>query len=105
MPLNPVEIFISYSHKDKALVGELLSQLALMQRQGTIKAWHDGVITAGADWKKAIDLSLSNAAVILLCISSDFLASEYCWGKEMRYALSKHKAGKVTVIPVLLRAC
>jgi hypothetical protein len=41
------------------------------------------------------------AAIILLLISADFIASDYCWGKELAFALE----GQATVIPVILRAC
>src|SRR5207248_2933074 len=40
---------------------------------------------------------------ILLLISPDFMASDYCYGKEMERALERHKAGTCCVIPILLR--
>lgn len=45
------------------------------------------------------------ADVILLLISVDFLASEYCYSKEMETALTRHDAGTASVIPVILRPC
>ena len=38
-------------------------------------------------------------------ISADFIASDYCWGKESGFALERHEAKKATVVPIILRAC
>lgn len=41
--------------------------------------------------------------MILLLISPDFLASDYCYSLEMRRVLERHETGKARVIPILLR--
>jgi hypothetical protein len=46
---------------------------------------------------------LNAAQIILLLISSDFLASDYCYGVEMKRAIERHDLGEATVIPVILR--
>ena len=51
----------------------------------------------------AIDGQLNSAAIILLLISADFLASDYCNDLEMRRALERHNAREARVIPVILR--
>jgi hypothetical protein len=43
-----------------------------------INAWHDRNITVGEEWKNALNIHLGAAKTILLLISSDFLASDYC---------------------------
>ena len=58
---------------------------------------------AGTDWKQSIDVHLMTAKIILLLISPDFLASDYCYGIEMQRALARHAAGDAYVIPVILR--
>src|SRR6476660_9883118 len=52
-----------------------------------------------------MDNRLERAAIILLLISADFIASDYCWDKEVKRALERHTAKQATVIPVLLRSC
>ena len=42
--------------------------------------------------------------MILLLISADFLASDYCYGIEMQRALQRHQANEARVIPILLRS-
>jgi TIR domain len=53
----------------------------------------------------SIDKNLEAAKIILLLVSSDFIASDYCYDKEMKRALEKHRAGEARVIPIILRHC
>jgi CHASE2 domain-containing sensor protein len=99
-----VEIFISYAHEDEALRNELAKHLKLLERQGVIKAWHDRNITAGEEWRSAIDSHLESAKIILLLISADFLASDYCYDIELKRALERHESKEARVIPVILRS-
>lgn len=100
-----LKLFYSYSHKDEALRDELETHLKLFQRQGLIEPWHDRRIGAGEDWKGAIDDNLERADVILLLVSADFLASDYCYDVELKRALERHEAKAARVIPVILREC
>jgi hypothetical protein len=98
-------LFFSYSHRDETLRDQLETHLAMLKRQGFIEAWHDRRITAGEELDQAINASLEAADIVLLLVSSDFLASDYCYDKEMLRAVERHKAGACTVIPVILRPC
>lgn len=100
-----VRAFISYSHKDEALRNELESHLAMLKRSGTVETWHDRRIVAGTEIDSAISTQLEAAQIILLLVSSDFLASNYCYDIEMKRALEKHQEGSCCVIPVILRPC
>jgi hypothetical protein len=100
---EPVEVFYSYSHKDEALRNELLTHLSTLRRRGIITDWHDRNITAGTEWESQIDKHLKSAKIILLLISADFMASDYCYSKELQTALRRHKKGLARVIPVILR--
>ncbi len=100
---TPVEVFYSYAHEDEAFRNTLEKHLSLLRRQGLIKAWHDRHILPGTDWAQAIDEHLEGASMILLLVSSDFLASDYCSGVEMKRALERHQANQARVIPILLR--
>jgi hypothetical protein len=102
---SPVEIFYSYSHKDESYREELETHLSLLKRKGVIKGWHDRRIVAGNEWKGEIDAHLESAEIILLLISPNFIASDYCYDKEMRRAMERHKEGKARVIPIILRVC
>ena len=98
-------LFFSYSHKDEELRNELETHLALMKRQGIISSWYDRRITAGSDIDEVISAELESAQIILLLISADFIASDYCFQKEMGRALQKDADGSAVVIPVILHPC
>ena len=97
------KLFCSYSHQDEQLRDELAKHLSVLRRQGVIKEWHDRRIGAGTEWKGAIDKELNDADVILLLVSSDFVASDYCFDVEMKRAMARHHSGEARVIPVILR--
>jgi len=99
----PVEIFCCYARKDKPLLSELRTHLMPLQRQGYITLWADTDIDAGTEWEEEINKHLNTAQIILLLVSSDFIASEYCYGKEMTRAMERHKAGEAQVVPIILR--
>ena len=98
-------LFFSYSHVDENLRDQLEIHLAGLRRQGLISSWHDRRIMAGENFGDAIDNHIDTADVILLLVSPDFIASDYCYEREMKRALEKHERGDARVIPVILRPC
>jgi hypothetical protein len=101
---QPLSVFFSYSHKDETLRDELAKHLSILQRQGVIQTWHDRRISAGTEWAGQIDDNMNSADIILLLISSDFLASTYCYDVELKRAMQRHAEKTARVIPVILRA-
>jgi len=102
---EPIEMFISYSHKDERLKDELYMHLANLTRQKKIKPWQDRAIEAGTEWDAEIKARLESADVILLLITPRFIASEYCFDKEMQRAMERHAAGTARVIPIIMKPC
>ena len=41
--------------------------------------------------------------MIFLLISPSFIASDYCYGIELKCALDRHHAGQARIIPIILR--
>ena len=101
----PIEVFFSYAHEDEELKDKLADQLAILQRLGVITKWHDRMIVAGTEWRQEIERRLNSAQIILLLISADFLASDFCYGEEMTRAIERHNSGEARTIPIILRAC
>lgn len=98
-----VTLFYSYAHEDEDLRNQLDKHLSLLRRQGYLSTWYDRDIYAGDDRAKQIYNHLESAQIILLLISADFLASDYCYIGEMQRALARHAAGEARVIPIILR--
>ena len=109
MPALPqaLRVFVSAaeSGEDQALWRMLEAQLAILCKQGLIEIWDKGDIAAGADRTRAADTRLEAADIILLLISSDFLASDYVGGVELERAMARHAARTARVIPIILRPC
>lgn len=103
MENSSLSIFYSYSHKDVGLRDELETHLSLLKRKGFISNWHDRSISAGQEWEPEINDNIKSADIILLLVSSDFIASDYCYGKELSIAIDNHEENKSIVIPVILR--
>ncbi|MEO0987628.1 MAG: toll/interleukin-1 receptor domain-containing protein, partial [Cyanobacteria bacterium J06639_14] len=102
---DPLDVFISYSHKDEALKDELLPHLTILQREDRIKTWQDRDIEAGMEWEAAIKTQLEKAKIILLLVTTNFLASKYCYVKEMQRAVQRHQEGTARVLPIILKPC
>lgn len=102
-PDHAISLAYSYTHADEELRDELEKHLSILRRLGFISPWHDRQIVPGANWSQEINTHFETAELILLLISPDFLASDYCYGVEMRQALDRHEQGNVKVIPIMLR--
>ncbi len=100
---TPATVFISYAHEDEAVRQELEKRLVALERKGILRRWDDRHITAGSEWAGAISEKLNSARLILLLVSPDFDASEFCNTVEVPRAMERHHAGEARVIPVLIR--
>ncbi len=98
-------LFYSYAHEDEPLRDQLEKHLVQLQRQGLISTWHDRKIPAGGSFASEIDTHLESASIVLLLVSPDFLASNYCYDIEMERALERHRLGLARVVPIILRPC
>lgn len=97
------KLFYSYAHEDELLRDKLATHLKILHRQKKIDVWYDREIGAGAEWEIEIKTHLNTADIILLLISPDFMASDFCYDIEMLRAIERHDAGEAVVIPVILR--
>ncbi len=97
------EVFISYAHEDQAFREELDKHLSNLKRQQLISAWYDGDIMPGTEWQPQIMHHLQTDQIILLLISADFMASDFCYSIEMTQAIARHQANQARVIPIILR--
>ena len=99
----PFSVFISYSQQDRELYKELEKHLSNLRRQDVITSWYDGNISPGTEWKSQIIEHLNTDHIILLLISADFMASDFCYSLEMTQAIARHDANQARVLPIILR--
>ncbi|GAB6163509.1 hypothetical protein JCM12298_26690 [Desulfothermus naphthae] len=100
---RPIRAFISYSHADEAFLNELVKHLSLLKRQGLLETWHDREITPGIEFDDTIDRNLEEADIIILLVGPDFIASDYCYSKELKHAMECHERKIARVIPIIVR--
>lgn len=98
-----IQLYYMYAHADVIFSHELEKHLANLQRQSVITEWHSREISPATDGKYVFDEYLTTAQIILLLISPNFLALDFCYGVGMQQALERDDAGEATIIPVILR--
>lgn len=77
----------------------------MLRRDGLITEWYDREILAGTNVDREITVNLADSDVFLALVSPDFLASNYCYEREMKVALERHEAGTLRVVPIIVEAC
>ncbi len=96
-------VFVSYSHVDEAERVRLDIHLAPLAREGLIDLWCNRAIAPGSDWQRDIGDELANADIVILLVTADFIASVFCFEKELAEALRRHHADGVSILPVLVK--
>lgn len=97
---KPVNVFITYSHKDTEAKDELITHLASIQRDGLISVWDDNEIVPDDTWRDSVFGNLAGSDILLYLTSPASLASESC-NKELAAALKAN----LRVIPIILECC
>ena len=97
--------FISYSHRDKQALDRLHTHLAVLRREQHINEWYDRDILAGSDLDQEISEQLESCELFLALVSPDYLASGYCYDREMTRALERHHVGETRVVPIIIEPC
>ena len=99
------KLFISYSHFDEHALERFVKHLSMLKRDGLISEWFDQKILAGGNIDNEISRHLEECQLFIPLVSADFLASNYCYEREMTRALERHDSGTMRVVPVIIQAC
>lgn len=99
------KVFISYSHKDDSHKNKFITHLSSLVRNEEIEIWHDRKILPSQDWSKEISEKLESSDIVICLISADFIASTYCYGKELSRSLELQEEGKLKCICIILKPC
>ena len=99
------KLFISYSHKDKKWKEKLLVYLKVFEDNHKLEIWYDNDISCGEDFKEKICENISNANIVILLVSQDFLVSDFIQEIEIPLILQRKIEGSLIVWPILLSPC
>ena len=99
------KLFISYSHFDADLLGELRVHLRPFERKGLIAPWFDGYLVPGDYFDHEVRKALAASDFIGLLVTPRFLASDYCVDVEMEDAVRRHQTGQARVVPIIAKPC
>lgn len=97
------KVFISYSHADTGCLERLLIHLKPLERAKAIAYWSDQQIRVGDKWKAEIQKNLDDAAIAVLLISADFLASDFIVNNELPPLLLAADRKGIRILPVILK--
>jgi internalin A len=99
----PIKVFVSYAHKDKRYLKECRTALSPIEKLQNVEIWDDRSIDAGSEWREVIMQRLKESQIVLCLVSSDFIASHFCYEVEFKEALVEHNKGAKIIIPIKIR--
>lgn len=102
--MSPTKIFIVYSHKDEANIQELRHHLSVFERSHNATIGYDGMVTPGQEWEQVISHTFAESNIVLLILSSDFIADDDCY-KKLEESIALHRQGKLITVPIVMREC
>lgn len=97
-------VFVSYARVDEPHQMRLAVHLAPLVREGLIGLWCDRAVTAGSDWERDIQHELAAADIVILLVTPDFVASGYCFDRELPEALRRNEEEGLRILPVLVKS-
>ena len=102
--MKRINLFLAYAPEDATYREKIGKHLSILKTNGFINDFCLSEVLPGSDSDLSIRTLMNDAKIILLLISSDFLASDECRRLE-DLAFSIKMRNDAIVIPVLLRPC
>lgn len=96
------QIFVSYSHADAEWLKRLQVHLKPLERKGLIEWWDDTQILPGMVWRDEIEKALNAAAIGVLLISADFVASDFIANHELPPLLAAAQDRGLTILSLIV---
>lgn len=95
-----VNVFVSYSTKDRPYFQEFFRHLTILQRSGSINEIYSPETMVPLD--ESIENILEKSSIIVFLLTPEALASAFI-DNEIKLALDKYENGKALILPVLIK--
>lgn len=105
--VGPLSAFIVYhaGGQDEKHCQTLEKHLSVLKRLGDLVIRHERLVTPGKDLKSELSQMLDSAHLVILLLTPDFIASNFCYAEQMERAMERHRENRARVVPVFLRPC
>ena len=101
----PPLLFISYSHVDEECRKRLRIHLKPLERARVLRVFDDTELNRDTGWREQLMKQLSAAKLVILLVSPDFLASDFCFVEEWPIAKKRWERRHATVTFALIEPC
>ncbi|WP_019062650.1 toll/interleukin-1 receptor domain-containing protein [Streptomyces prunicolor] len=92
-------VVLSYARLDEAHRQTFRKHVADLERSG-VHVFDDRDIPTGVDWEPVLFDEMERADIIVLLLTPNFVASEFCMDSELPIAERRWKAGECRLFPV-----
>jgi predicted acylesterase/phospholipase RssA len=93
-------VFVSYSHKDRAMLELFVTHLKPVLKNSHIQIWDDSAIRPGTYWRAEIAAAARAAKVAVLLVSKDFLASDFAMEQEVPALFEARDQAQLSILCV-----
>lgn len=103
MPATLARVFVAYAQKDRHHLERLHVHVADLKRNG-VDFFDDRDIRPGDDWQNVLLGRLNEADVVVLLVTANFTASDFCMERELPRAMQRRAAGECIVLPLYVES-
>ncbi|WP_165423003.1 FxSxx-COOH system tetratricopeptide repeat protein [Ktedonosporobacter rubrisoli] len=100
-----IKAVCAYALQDASAYQALEDHLSVLIRQGHLALWHEPLIPLGAEREVELETQLQSASLFLVLVSPALLASKTWTPERLQQMIVRQQAGKVRVVPIILRPC
>ncbi|MFG1685211.1 Hsp70 family protein [Nonomuraea sp. NPDC049269] len=97
---TPIRIFISYARADSSHASTFRTYAAALFCEPDVEAFQDVDIKPGQDWERVLLEQMDTADIVVLLITQEFVASEFCMRHELPRAMQRSRDGLCLLLPV-----
>jgi hypothetical protein len=102
---HAITVFIAYAQKDYKLFERIKVVLTALEKSGLPIKVYEREVTTYTAWISQQYHDLETADLILLLVSWDFVACDYCHSNQMHLAINRYQKGFCWIWPILLSPC